>query len=45
MSAVVMTNVPPNTLVAGNPARQVRSLGKNPPAKSGLEEVATKKHA
>lgn len=26
MGSVVMTNVPPNTMVAGNPARQVRSL-------------------
>jgi acetyltransferase-like isoleucine patch superfamily enzyme len=45
MSAVVMNSVPPNTLVAGNPARQVRSLVKSPPGAGGLEEVVTKKHA
>ncbi len=28
MGAVVMSNVPPRTLVAGNPARQLRSLAK-----------------
>ncbi len=31
-AAVVMTDVPPNTLVAGNPARQTRVLGDRPPA-------------
>jgi serine acetyltransferase len=30
--AVVMTDVPPNTLVAGNPARQTRTLGERPSA-------------
>jgi acetyltransferase-like isoleucine patch superfamily enzyme len=30
--AVVMTSVPPNVLVAGNPARQVRVLSKETPA-------------
>jgi acetyltransferase-like isoleucine patch superfamily enzyme len=28
MGAVVMSNVPPNVVVAGNPARQIRSLAK-----------------
>jgi len=30
MGSVVMNNVPPNTMVAGNPARQIRSLAPNP---------------
>jgi acetyltransferase-like isoleucine patch superfamily enzyme len=35
MGAVVMSNVPPNTLVAGNPARQVRSLQRSEEIRDG----------
>jgi chloramphenicol O-acetyltransferase type B len=28
MGTVVMNSIPPNTVVAGNPARQIRSLAK-----------------
>lgn len=45
MAAVVMNSVPPNTLVAGNPARQVRALLKSPPGPAPRAEEATNRHA
>lgn len=38
MGSVVMTNVPPNTMVAGNPARQVRSLVAQPATASPVSQ-------
>jgi acetyltransferase-like isoleucine patch superfamily enzyme len=43
--AVVMNNVPPNTLVAGNPARQLASLAKTTPNFSEHQEGLKKTHA
>jgi acetyltransferase-like isoleucine patch superfamily enzyme len=36
MGSIVMSNVDANTLVAGNPARKVRSLVTTPPVESAV---------